>query len=267
MMLGKCIFLSANAESSFSNISPHWRLNNQNLSNKAFHMKKDRKIIISKKDKFDFARKIAVAPLSIDEFALAAKSMPIAFRKNNSLWQPVVVMGTCSESNAYVDFDGKWKGSFLPKFLQAHQLSLNLNADTLKLLENHKSGKIVTADADHIHEKTSWTDLLEEILSLLKEINRAEEMLQKPLEWLNTHGKLIQWIPETVCEHRNCFSHSELFIVKNCSLATLQESDWFALSQIVDVKWAISIINAHLNSLHYFEKLQEIKISRPIKEK
>jgi hypothetical protein len=230
-----------------------------NSSKKVFRMKNDQKVIISKKNRFDFARKIAIAPLSIDEFVSAAKTMPIAFRKNNSLWQLVAVMGPCSASNSHVDFDGKWKGSFLPKFLQAHQLSLNLNADTLKLLDEHKSGKIITADVDHIHQKTSWTGLLEEILSFSKEINRAEEMLQKPLEWLDAHGKLTKWPPETVCEHRNCFSHSDLFIVKNCSLATLQESDWFALSRIVDVKWVISIINSHLNSLHHFEKLQEMK--------
>lgn len=69
---------------------------------------------------FDFARHINSAPLLATEFPAAAIDHPVVFSRSGTDIFPAVLLGLRPDHNEHVDFDGTWRGGYIPAFLRRY---------------------------------------------------------------------------------------------------------------------------------------------------
>jgi len=78
---------------------------------------------------FAFATSSHVVPAVVDEFAAAARHLPILFIPAVPHPSPVFLVGTRTGQNLYVDGDGKWIDNFVPAFVRRYPFMLGTSAD------------------------------------------------------------------------------------------------------------------------------------------
>lgn len=77
-----------------------------------------------KRQNFNFAKHIVVAPLGFNEIPLAAKHYPILFMENDGI-VPVAIMGLSGKMNTFVQTDGQWlPGHYIPQIFQLYPFTL-----------------------------------------------------------------------------------------------------------------------------------------------
>jgi len=74
---------------------------------------------------FAYSAGINSVPLTVSEFATAARQLPILFvpdtNKNPS---PIALLGLRRDENLFVDADGRWTGSYIPAFIRRYPFVL-----------------------------------------------------------------------------------------------------------------------------------------------
>lgn len=85
--------------------------------------------------RFDFARSVNAAPLVLGEFQAAAGEYAIVFAETEGAPVPVALFGVAAETNAFVDAEGHWSGTYVPAFLRRWPFvfSLDEKGETLTL--------------------------------------------------------------------------------------------------------------------------------------
>jgi hypothetical protein len=68
--------------------------------------------------RFDFARTVNAAPLVLGEFQASAGEYAIVFAETEGTPVPVALFGIAPETNAFVDAEGNWSGTYVPAFLR-----------------------------------------------------------------------------------------------------------------------------------------------------
>jgi hypothetical protein len=69
---------------------------------------------------YGFARSTNVIPCVVDEFAAACRHLPIVFMPGVTQPTAVFLVGVRSGTNALVDADGRWTGSYAPAFARRY---------------------------------------------------------------------------------------------------------------------------------------------------
>ncbi len=73
---------------------------------------------------FGFAATLSAVPLAAEEFAVAARSLPIVFGAQ-APHMPVALTGLAAGRNLYVEADGSWrKGAYIPAWLRRYPFFL-----------------------------------------------------------------------------------------------------------------------------------------------
>lgn len=80
--------------------------------------------LVRDKRPFAFAATSHVIPAVVDEFAAAARFLPILFIPAAPHPSPVFLVGTRTGQNLYVDSDGKWIDPFVPAFVRRYPFML-----------------------------------------------------------------------------------------------------------------------------------------------
>jgi hypothetical protein len=74
---------------------------------------------------FSYAAGINSVPLTCNEFAAAARQIPIVFVADaNNTPSPVALLGLRRDENLYVEEDGRWSGSYIPAFIRRYPFVL-----------------------------------------------------------------------------------------------------------------------------------------------
>ncbi len=74
---------------------------------------------------FAYAAEINSVPLTCNEFAAAARQIPIVFVANpNNMPSPIALLGLRRDENLYVDEGGNWSGSYIPAFIRRYPFVL-----------------------------------------------------------------------------------------------------------------------------------------------
>jgi hypothetical protein len=85
---------------------------------------------------YAFASGIMAVPLGLDEFALAARQMPVVF-SSEAPHLPLAVLGINGSQNEFVDAEGRWReGVYIPAYLRRFPFLLvrvNAQSDELAL--------------------------------------------------------------------------------------------------------------------------------------
>lgn len=67
---------------------------------------------------YEFASRLLAVPLGLDEFALAARHMPVVF-STEAPHLPLALLGATRERNEFVDEAGRWRdGVYIPAYLR-----------------------------------------------------------------------------------------------------------------------------------------------------
>jgi hypothetical protein len=73
---------------------------------------------------FAFASRAHLIPAVVDEFAAAARELPILFAPAGARHASVFLCGLKPGQNVFVDADGRWNGSYLPDYLRRYPFML-----------------------------------------------------------------------------------------------------------------------------------------------
>jgi hypothetical protein len=89
-----------------------------------------RKLKLNQGDRaYLFAGGTHVIPAVVDEFAAAARHLPILFVPGSPLPSPVFLVGLTPGENAFVDRDGNWREGYVPAFVRRYPFMLGETAD------------------------------------------------------------------------------------------------------------------------------------------
>lgn len=74
---------------------------------------------------FSYAAKVNSVPLTANEFAFAARQLPILFVDDGRGGStPVALLGLRNDENLFVDDDGRWTGQYIPAFIRRYPFVL-----------------------------------------------------------------------------------------------------------------------------------------------
>jgi hypothetical protein len=74
---------------------------------------------------FAYAGAVNSVPLTGNEFAAAARTMPIVFVNDaNQQPNPIALLGLRRNENLFVDADGRWSGGYIPAFIRRYPFVL-----------------------------------------------------------------------------------------------------------------------------------------------
>ncbi len=84
-----------------------------------------RKLKIRSVPSFSYAANVNSVPLTGNEFASAARHLPIVFvLDSNNNPSPVALLGLRRDENLFVDADGRWSGGYIPAFIRRYPFVL-----------------------------------------------------------------------------------------------------------------------------------------------
>ncbi|HEX4984945.1 MAG TPA: SapC family protein [Burkholderiales bacterium] len=84
-----------------------------------------RKLKIRSVPSFAYAAKVNSVPLTGNEFAAAARQLPIVFVQDaNGNPSPIVLLGLRRDENLFVEADGRWNGGYVPAFVRRYPFVL-----------------------------------------------------------------------------------------------------------------------------------------------
>jgi hypothetical protein len=91
----------------------------------ALNREAHRKLKIRPVPSFAYAGKVNSVPLTGNEFAAAARTLPIVFI-NDARQQPnpIALLGLRRDENLFVEADGRWTGSYIPAFIRRYPFVL-----------------------------------------------------------------------------------------------------------------------------------------------
>ncbi|WGD30996.1 SapC family protein [Ancylobacter sp. WKF20] len=73
---------------------------------------------------FAFAAGAHLIPAVVDEFAAAAREIPVVFAPAGTRYAAVFLCGLKPQSNLFVDAQGRWTGTYLPAYLRRYPFIL-----------------------------------------------------------------------------------------------------------------------------------------------
>ncbi len=91
----------------------------------ALNREAHRKLKIRPVPSFAYARTVNSVPLTGNEFAAAARTLPIVFI-NDAKQQPnpIALLGLRRDENLFVEADGNWSGGYIPAFIRRYPFVL-----------------------------------------------------------------------------------------------------------------------------------------------
>jgi hypothetical protein len=78
---------------------------------------------------FGFAARAHLIPATVDEFAAAAREIPVVFAPAGKRHASVFLCGMKSGSNLFVNPDGRWNGAYVPAYLRRFPFMLGERKD------------------------------------------------------------------------------------------------------------------------------------------
>lgn len=215
---------------------------------------------ISDKITFEFARDSNAILLTGSEFALAARSYPIAFSGGEQT-VPVAVVGLRERENLFVDAEGKWReDTYIPAYVRRYPFIFSEVPDSPRLLlcldeaaeclETDSKQPFFVADQPSTH--------LQEILKFCEAFQVQNQDTQELGRWLNQHGLLED---RTV---RSELEGGQVFTLSGFRLLNVQKLHELSDAQVLELHkrgW-LPLLHFQLQSLNNWGSLNRMMRSR-----
>ena len=212
---------------------------------------------------FSYAAGINSVPLTVDEFAPAAKQLPILFVPDaNKLPNPIALLGLRRDVNLFVEDDGRWTGSYVPAFIRRYPFVL---------IEGNTPNELaVGIDAafpgfnTEVGEPMFGDDGTEGpgLKRAIEFLNAYRTDAQRTKDLVATLQRLDLFIPRVINVQQKDgtkFNLEGFFVVDEQKLGKLDEKEAAALLRSGHLAW----IYMHLLSMHNITDLFTRFESRP----
>lgn len=142
---------------------------------------------------FGYAEKAQLIPAVVDEFAAAAREIPIVFAPNGQSWTTVFLCGLRSGSNLFVGADGRWNGEYVPAYLRRYPFIMGdrEGADPVVCIDARFEGFGAGEAGERLFDdEGKATALLETSIRLVVDFAAAARRTEDFAALLSAHGLL-----------------------------------------------------------------------------
>jgi hypothetical protein len=144
--------------------------------------------------RYDFARTLAISPISDEELIHASREMPCAFTKTEGRYSLSVVLSLQPDMNLFVSPDGSWNGSYIPALFRAYpfRLAKVQGKDDLALVIDEDGG--LSSDGEpFFDEEGKPMPKVAEYLEFLTQIERGRLKADEVVKQLDEAGLIEEW--------------------------------------------------------------------------
>ena len=144
--------------------------------------------------RYDFARTLAICPISGEELPHASRDMPCAFTRNEDRFMLSVVLGLQPDTNLFVAPDGSWIGSYIPALFRAYpfRLAKVQGQDDLALVIDEGGG--LSSDGEPFFDEAGKPmPKVAEYLEFLTQIERGRHKTDEIVKQLDEAGLIEAW--------------------------------------------------------------------------
>ena len=128
-----------------------------------------------------FTRGVHAVPLTVDEFALTQKTMPIVFGTGAGA-VPLALLGLSDGENMMVDADGKWReGAYVPAYIRRYPFilaKLTPESTEMSLCFDDAAGALADGEGDPLFADGKPTELTQGVLKFCEEFEQAVQRTQ-----------------------------------------------------------------------------------------
>jgi len=203
---------------------------------------------------FDFARRIVLQPLAVDEIPRVAQTVPVAFRRHEDSWQAVAVFGLADGVNRYVTRDGRWRGLHVPAALRLYPFALLPDSEALALWDDYVPAPLSAEAVQPFFADGQYADSLRQAQVFLQALRRGVAAADPVLRTLHASGVLAPWAPEAASSAAEEGALNGLHKLHVQRFKALPDADWLALRAAGAIGW----LHAHLESLHHVQRFDAL---------
>lgn len=200
---------------------------------------------------FGFARQMALVPLAVAEIARVSQVMPVAFRKDESRWEAVGVMGPVEGANVYVAREGKWRASFVPAQLRVYPFCLDAEGQ-LALWEGYRPEPLAADGVDPFFEGAGWSPRVAQTEQFLNAVHAGIAGVAPTLDNLASLGALRPWDVPGIDNPSPEIALRGLYAVDPKALDAIGEELALSLFRSGALRW----LYAHAESLHHAQRFK-----------
>ena len=144
--------------------------------------------------RYDFARTMAVAPVSGDELSMASREMVCAFIKAEDRFTLVAMLGFKPDMNLFVAPDGHWIGNYTPAFLRAYpfRFAKLQGQENLALVIDEDTG-LSSEGEPFFGEDGNPTPRLSQFVEFLTRIEQGRQKTDEVVKAMADAGIIEEW--------------------------------------------------------------------------
>jgi hypothetical protein len=213
--------------------------------------------LVRDKKPFAFAATSHIIPAVVDEFASAARFMPIVFIPAAPHPSPVFLVGARTGQNLYVDGDGKWIDPYVPAFVRRYPFMLGTSeaASSVICIDDKYEGLRQKGAGDRLFaEDGADTPLLQECARLTETYFAAAKRTETFLETLAALQLLRSVTIEIRTESGASTALHGFLTIDETRLNALPDANFLKLR----ADGFLSAIYAHLFSLTAVDRLRQL---------
>lgn len=190
-----------------------------------------------------------------DEYQHAALNQAILFSKdkNTGQFKSIVLFGIETNENLYVDLDNNWEDIYIPMELMAKPFSYVSDENNQPLLSLDLDCEYLndTNGAEIYHTDGKPTDRLLQVASVIKEIIRQQEILDRFISTLMDLELIEACNINVTLSNEKKISLQSLYILNRDKLARLDHKSYQCLKENGLTSYIDTILNSekHISSL------------------
>ena len=222
--------------------------------NKEIHARKKVREISS----FEFASKIHIAYVTMQEFTRAASIFPVVFLedKEKDEFRPVAMLGLRPGQNLFVDAAGKWQASYVPAVIRRYPFALAPGTEGQYVVCIDEDSSLIseTDGAAMFDPDGTPTQVIENVKRYLSELQQMETLTRDFCAFLAEHNMFTP-LNLQVRENGAMKNISGCYVVNEGRLNNLSDELFLAIKN----KQYLPAIYAHLISLAQTERLVKLQ--------
>ena len=210
---------------------------------------------------FDFASKLHIAYVTMQEFTRAASIFPIVFLedKEKDEFRPVAMLGLHPGQNLFVDSAGKWLASYVPAIIRRYPFALAPSTDgQFVVCIDEESSLVSDTDGAALFDISGVpTQVIENVKRYLSELQQMEVLTRDFCGFLAEHNMFTP-LNLQVREGGNTKNISGCYVINEERLNNLSDELFLAIKN----KRYLPAVYAHLISLAQTERLVKLQDER-----
>ncbi len=210
---------------------------------------------------FEFASKVHIAYVTMQEFTRAASIFPIVFLedKEKDEFRPVAMLGLQPGQNLFVDAAGKWCASYVPAIIRRYPFALAPSTDGQYVVCIDEASSLVsdTEGAAMFDAVGAPTQVIENVKRYLSELQQMEVLTRDFCGFLAEHNMFTP-LNLQVREGGNTKNISGCYVINEERLNNLSDELFLAIKN----KRYLPAVYAHLISLAQTERLVKLQDER-----